>query len=478
MESHREDEPDYSELFSPTDFRYLVKDLLPYLSEEAYVKYKAKVEAALAKELSKNGLCSPQVAEEIARASETVTASEVYAEEARIKHDVRALANVIRDKVSDGAKPFVHLTATSYDIVDTANAIRYKEAILEVVLPDLIKLESALIELALRFSSLTQIGRTHGQHAEPITAGFYFAYYVSRLGQRIEKIEQSATVLVGKFAGAVGVYGPLSLVVTSPETFERELLSSLGIKVSEVSTQIVQAEPLTDLMHSIVSAFGVIANFARDMRHLQRTEISEISEEFSASQVGSSTMPQKRNPINFENVESMWKKFMPQMVTVYMDQISEHQRDLTNSSSQRYLPDLIVAFDYSVRRLYRTIWDEKDNRLKITVDEGMIQKNFELSSDKIVSEPLYILLAAAGHPDAHETVRLLVQSSIEKKQSFRDLITGDPELSKYYGKIPKSAWSFIEDPSRYRGIADEKAIRVANSWKTRMSKISQNIKSS
>ena len=170
--------------------------------------------------------------------------------------------------------------------------------------------------------------------------GFSFAYYVSRLGQRILKIRESANNLSGKFAGAVGVYGPLSLIIKDPELFESELLSSLGLKPSEVSTQIVQPEPVTDLMHSIVSAFGVIANFARDMRHLQRSEIAEISEEFSADQVGSSTMPQKRNPINFENVESMWKKFMPQMVTVYMDQISEHQRDLTNSSSQRYLPEL------------------------------------------------------------------------------------------------------------------------------------------
>jgi adenylosuccinate lyase len=471
----RDNEPDYSQLFSPTDFRYQVRELLPFLSEGAYVKYKAKVEAALAFQLAKSGLCSLEIAEEISRACERVTATEVYAEESRIRHDIRALANIIRDRVSDSAKPFVHLTATSYDIVDTANALRFKDAIQKVVLPDLIKLEAVFIELAERYSSLPQIGRTHGQHAEPITAGFYFAYYVSRLGQRIESIERAVKNLTGKFSGAVGVYGPLSLILKDPEGFEKSLLSSLGLKSSEISTQIVQPEPLTDLAHAIISTFGVIANFARDMRHLQRTEISEVSEEFSGQQVGSSTMPQKRNPINFENVESLWKKFMPQMVTVYMDQISEHQRDLTNSSSQRYLPELFVEFDYSVRRLTRTLWDEKNKRLKIQIDEQMIRRNIALSADKIVAEPLYILLSAAGHPDAHETVRRLVQLSIDQKKSFRQLLKDDEELAAYYGKIPADSWAIVDDPIKYRGIADEKSRKVASGWKDRVFQISKSL---
>ena len=196
------------------------------------------------------------------------------------------------------------------------------------------------------------------------------------------------------------------------------MLSSLGLAPSEVSTQIVQPEPLTDLMHAIVSTFGVLANFSRDMRNLQRTEISEVSEEFSESQVGSSTMPQKRNPINFENVESTWKKFMPQMVTVYLDQVSEHQRDLTNSLSQRYLPELLVAFDSSVRRLTRTVWDVKGGKPRISIDSQSMKKNLGMSADTISAEPLYILLALAGHPDAHESVRRIVQLAILGKEKF------------------------------------------------------------
>lgn len=467
--SKRQDNPIYSRLFSPTDFRYSVAELEPILSEEAYVKCKAKVEAALAVQLSKAGLCSAKIAKEIEHACSRVIAEEVYVEESRIKHDVRALANVIRSKVSDRAKPFVHLTATSYDIVDTANAIRLKESVKKVILPDLIRLENALIEIDLKYASKVQIGRTHGQHAEPITFGFFICYYVSRLGQRIIKLNDTADQLSGKFAGAVGVYGPLSLIVPDPEKFEKDILSSLGLVPSEVSSQIVQPEPVSDLMHAIVSTFGVLANLSRDLRHLQRTEISEIAEEFSGSQVGSSTMPQKRNPINFENVESAWKKFMPQMVTVYMDQISEHQRDLTNSLSQRYLPELLVAFDSSVRRLTRTLWDEKGRRPRIVVDSFAMKKNLDMSIDKIAAEPLYILLASAGHKDAHEAVRKLVQKSIDTKKSFIQVLRADKELSNYLSLIPKDKLKILDSPVQYTGIAERKSRKIALGWKKQMS---------
>lgn len=457
--------PEYSELFSPTDFRYSVNDLKSILSEEAFVNYKVKVEATLAQQLANVGICSHAIAREIAKACENVTAKEVYKEEARIKHDIRALANVIRSKVSKNAKPFVHLTATSYDVVDTANALRLRDAINEVILPDLVKLENVLIKISLKYFSATQIGRTHGQHAEPITFGFFVANYVSRLGQRIAKLSSASRNLRGKFSGAVGVYGPLSLILPNPERFESGLLSSLGLEPSEVSTQIVQPEPTTDLMHYVISTFGVIANLARDLRHLQRSEISEISEEFGGGQVGSSTMPQKRNPISFENVESMWKKFMPQMVTIYMDQISEHQRDLTNSLSQRYLPELLVAFDYAVRRLTNTLWDEKRNQTKLAIDVPMMLQNLKRSSDKIAAEPLYVLLSLAGHPDAHETVRRIVQKSISEKKSFLETAKSDEEMSKFLGRIPRSKWKMVENPWLYRGVASSKTRRVALKWR-------------
>ena len=451
-------------LFSPTDFRYSVRELEPFLSEEAYVKYKARVEAALAHGLAKEGVCSKKIANEIAKACKTISAKEVYEEETRIKHDVRALVNVIRSKVSPKARPFVHLSATSYDIVDTANSLRFKDAMRQVIIPDLLKLEKSLIEICKIHSKTIQVGRTHGQHAEPITFGLYIAYYVSRLGNRIKKIQSANEELAGKFSGAVGAYGPLSLIVDDPGAFENAVLSSLGLKASEVSTQIVEPEAVADLAHAVVSTFGVMSNFARDMRHLQRTEIGEISEEFQSKQVGSSTMPHKRNPISFENVESLWKKFMPEMITIYLDQVSEHQRDLTNSASQRYIPELLVVFDYCVKRLNRTIWDEDKKKSKLRVETENIERNLESSLEEMAAEPLYILLSISGHLDAHEKVRQVVQNSISKKQSFLEALESDDELSSYLSVVPKDKLKFVHNPKMYTGISSEKSLSVAERW--------------
>jgi len=448
-------------LFSPTDYRYGVKELEPYLSEEAYVQYKATVEVALAKTLAAKGICTKQTADEIERAATTVTAAEVYAEEERIRHDIRALANLIRNRVSDSAKPFVHLTATSYDIVDTANALRYKDAARKVVIPDMAKLERALITLADREKGTVQMGRTHGQHAEPITFGFAVAQYVSRWGNRILAVKESSERLVGKFSGAVGAYNASSLFFSDPEAFESDLLASLELIPAEISTQIAPAEPMADFFHSVVSAFGVLANFSRDMRNLQRSEIGEVGEPFEAQQVGSSTMPQKRNPLNFENVESAWKRAMPQMVTVYLDQVSEHQRDLTNSLSQRYLPELLILFDSSIRRLTRITRN-------LRVDKNNMQKSFEMEKDKVIAEPLYILLSYYGHPDAHEYVRRLTEKSYRTGKPLNTIALEDKELKPYLDRFTPTQKSVLEDPARYMGIAVAKTERVIHTWENRL----------
>ncbi|MDI6703861.1 MAG: adenylosuccinate lyase [bacterium] len=448
--------------FSPTDYRYSVEDLKSYLTEEAFIKYKTKVEAALVKVLAKQGFISWEVAEEIIQAAERITAEEVYEEERRVRHDIRALVNCIRNKVSERAKPYVHLFATSCDIVDTANCLRYKDAIHNVILPDMIELEKTWMELALRHKDTLQIGRTHGQHAEPITFGFAIVLYVDRWGNRILRLKEVTHNLVGKFSGAVGAYNASSLgFFADPEEFEREVLSELGLEPANISTQILPPEPMVDFFHTIISSFGVLANFADDMRHLQRSEIAEIGEEFKDEQVGSSTMPHKRNPINFENIKSMWKTFMPKMVTIYMDQISEHQRDLTNSCSQRYLPELLVAFTSSMRRMIKV-------SKRIKVEESNMQRNFKMSKDKIAAEPLYILLASLGYPNAHEYVRRLVFESFKKRKPLSEIVMEEEALKPYLEKFTDLQKGIILDPSRYIGIAPKKVKKIIDLWEERL----------
>ncbi|TDX51819.1 adenylosuccinate lyase [Orenia marismortui] len=447
---------------SPLDHRYSLRkeefeSYGQYLSEKAKVKYQAAVEVALVKALAKGDVCSQAVADEIEKAAGELNVEEVYNEEKKTRHNIRALVNCIQKRVSEEAKPYVHFTTTSFDIVDTANAVRYKEAtegLILAILKDLLKI---LMEIALREKDTVQVGRTHGQHAVPITFGFAVAEYVSRLGNRIQAIKLAGNNLRGKIAGAVGAYNASHLFFDDPEKFEDDVLKELNLEAATHSTQIVEPEYITDFVHSLVSCFSVLASFSDDMRHLQRSEIGEVGEYFAKDQVGSSTMPHKRNPINYENVKSMWKEFMPRMITQYQDQLSEHQRDLTNSASSRFIPEIIVGLLSSANRLIRVC-------SKLVVDHKNIEKNFDMNKEMIVAEPLYILLASYGHPDAHEAVRRLTLEAQENNSTLRELIKDKDELKPYWDRLTEKQIELLTKPEKYTGIAAEKTEKVVEYW--------------
>ena len=463
-----EDSISIYDLISPSDYRYSVKELQPYLSEEAYIKYKSKVEAALAKVLAKRKVISEKSADEIVKSSEQVRAKDVYEEEARIGHDIIAQVNIIKKGVSAEAKTGVHRTATSYDIVDSANILRYKDAFNKVIIPDMIALEKAWINIAKKEKNTLQIGRTHLQHAEPITFGFAVAWYVSRFGSEILKIKQAVDGLNGKFSGAVGAYNASSLFVDDPEEFEKEVLGQLGLNPSEISTQIVQPEPMADLVHYTLSSFTIMANWADDMRNLQRPEIAEVGQPRGKDVSRSSTMPHKANPVGLENIKSMWKATMPYMLMMHLDQISDHQRDLTNSASQRYIPQIFNQFDYSVRRAVRI-----SNKLQPHPNNML--KNFNLDSDKSLAEPLQLLLSAYGHPNAHEYVGKLADESYTKGIPLTDIVLKDKTLQLYIKKFTPKQMSIMKDPSKYLGIASKKAEKIADLWSEKMKKLEREI---
>ena len=458
---------DLFDSISPLDHRYyasspeLFEKLSSYLSESATIRYQAKVEGALVRALSRMGLCPEHVADEVERACESVLPADVYREEEKTRHNIRALVNTIRAKVSDEAKPFVHFTATSVDIMDTARALQLRDVTFDVTIPLLKELERVLIEIARREAATVQTGRTHGQHAVPITFGFAVAEYVSRLGNRIEALEKAAGNLKGKMAGAVGAYNASRLFFDDPRAFEREVLESLGLSAADHATQIVQPEYVLDYMHAVASTFGVLANFADDIRHLQRTEIGEVGEVFEAEQVGSSTMPHKRNPWNFEHVKSLWKVFVPRMMTLYMDQISEHQRDLTNSASGRFAVEMVAGLCAAADRLIRVT-------RKLVVDQDRMRSNFVSTAGFVIAEPLYILLAAAGHPDAHEAVRRLTLRVEAGEGSLWELASRSDELVPYLQKFTESQLAVLNDPAKYTGFAAQRTLAVCDDWQRRL----------
>lgn len=458
---------------SPFDARYYGADEIfynkvrDYLSEEANIRYLLRVEEALVQTLAQYGFCTEEVAQEVSRACTGITTAEVYEEEARIQHNIRALVNCIRRRISEKARGYVHLFATSNDIMDSAAALRYKDFCGKVLIPDLAELLNLLCDLARREAGTIQMGRTHGQHAEPITFGYAIALYVSRLGGRISKIEDARRNLRGKFSGPVGAHNALYLALGERTLqFERDLLARLTLQPSDtgVSSQLVEQEFLTDLAYGAVSTFGVLANFADDMRHLYRTEIAEVREQFQPDRVGSSTMPHKVNPKDFENVKSLWKAYMPRFFTVLMDQISEHQRDLTNSASLRFLAEFFAAFDYAVYRTTKVV-------RVLEVDRQRLMKNIEMTRDSIIAEPLYILLGLHGCPDPYDWSKKLINKSRTTGGKMTELMEEQPELREYFAKFTPEERNLINHPELYTGNAEQVALETCDYWQKKISEL-------
>ena len=465
------------ENISCIDHRYSLSEaevfngLSKYISEEASIRSCAKCEAALVNShLKLRGKLTDEIAQSLDKVASKIDPAEVYAEEEKTKHNIRALVNVMKTKVSAEIGPLVHLGATSVDILDTALSCRMRDVTKNVVLPELKKLEKHLCAIADRDSEVPQVGRTHGQHAVPITFGWSIAEFVSRLGKSILRIEELSNQLVGKLAGPVGSYNGPSMIVKDPEELERVYVEFLGLSASEYSNQLVEPEYLLRLLLEMNVAFGIIANLADDLRNLQRSEIGEVFEYFASTQVGSSTMPQKRNPWNSEHVKSLWKAMCPRVITFYMDQISEHQRDLTNSASQRFMADYVAGFTMAVARMNSVVSG-------LQADKETMARNLENAGGKVkggvLAEPAYILLGEAGINDGHEVIRkITLEAEKSGKTFFEVLKTHKEAFEKITAQLEKlgveNPENFFEHPANYCGLAAKKSRRLAKKYEKLM----------
>ncbi len=463
-------ERDIYENISPLDSRYyksnkdLMDKLSGYLSENSVIKYQAIVEVAMISVMERYGIAPAGASEQMKRAFEKVTPEEVYEEERKTRHNIRALVNVLQRYVSEDVAPFIHLTATSEDITGTSQTLRIRDAIYRVVLPKCLEFMDQLMDIVEKESRTVQIGRTHGQHAVPITVGYVFSGYLDRFGGRVQKIVDAVDNLKGKMSGAVGAYNAQSLIFDDPRKFEEDVLQELGLKPASFSSQIIEPEYMLDFVHALISAFGVLAQISDDIRHLQRTEIGELGESFEKDQVGSSTMPHKRNPWNFEHVKSMWKEFTPRIITRYMDQISEHQRDLTNSASNRFIVEIIAAFTISVDRLVKQF-------KKLKIDYENLKENLKRTKWMYLAEPLYILLASKGEKKAHELVK---QATLRAEREKRDIFSVVENDKAFSDIINLEKWKALKsNPEEYTGLAHDRAMAIFYQWKNITDEIKQ-----
>jgi adenylosuccinate lyase len=466
---------------SPFDARYygadesFFKRVQPFLSEEAQIRYQIRVERALLEAFADLGLIEKEKLEQASSSLDEITPEEVYQEEEITQHNIRALVNCMQRRLDESTAAFVHLTATSYDIADTAKSLCMKEFTEQVLVPMACDLMNRLIGMARKYSGLVQIGRTHGQHAIPTTFGNAVALYVSRLGKRIEKLAECASALTGKFSGAVGSYAAQSLVFPEdPTVLEKNVLGRLGIKapVTNMASQLVEPEYMTDLGYYAVSMFSVLANLADDFRHLMRSEIRELGKKVQAGHVGSSTMPHKVNPKDFENVKSLWKAYMPRIVTLLSDQISEHQRDLTNSASGRYFPELIGALAYAIRRTISAL-DQ------VIVNEEEVARNLDHSVAQFLAEPLYIVLSSSGINNGYDIMKMAARKAREQGVSIAVLVEKNDELKKLTEKLPEKSRKLLKEildkPMKYVGIAEKACLETIEYWKNRIAELQKNL---
>lgn len=442
----------------PLDSRYYDSEIARYLSERTRILTQAHIEAALAHGLAEFGICSQEVAHAIDAASRTIRVEDVAEEEKTTRHDVKAIVNTIKKQLPETAQPYVHFGATSYDIVATAMSLQLRRAVRELLLPRLDTLHKTLLELSEQYADTVQIGRTHGQHAVPITFGYMLATYVQRLGESMQALDELAGSLKGKFSGAVGTYNAISVFVDDPLKFEQTVLGYVGLEAAPAATQIVPSEGYIRLLDELAITAGVMANLSHDMRNLQRTEIAEVRERFEPGQTGSSTMAHKRNPWNFENIIGMWKQVVAQTVNANLNVSSEHQRDLTDSSAGRFYTIPLASVASMASRLHTVM-------SKIEVDTEAMERNLHLTRGAIAAEPLYLLLEKYGHTTAHEVSKALAHEAMEQNVSLYEVASRAETIADYWAKFTPAEQQLIESPeTHYTGLAATRARAVLQSW--------------
>jgi adenylosuccinate lyase len=425
--------------------RYGTAEMKRIFEEDARVQKMLDVEAALAWAHAEVGNIPRKDAEKIAAKASLkyVKLSRIKEIEREIKHDIASLVRALAEACGPSGG-YVHLGATSYDIVDTANALQLKDA-LEIIEKRLNDLEEILIDKALRYKKTMMMGRTHGQHALPITLGFKFAVWMRDVSRHIQRLGQcKERVLVGKMSGAVGTQAGFGVHAMK---IQELVMQRLGIKPAEVSTQIVQRDRYAELVCFLAVAASTLENFATEIRELQRPEIAELFEPFEVEkQVGSSTMPHKHNPENCERVCGLSRIVRSLSVPALEDVVTWHERDLTQSSAERFiLPESCLLVDYMLFLMSNIL-------ANLRVDEQRMMRNIELTQGRVMSEAVMIALTRKGvsRQEAHELLRKLTAKSEMEKQHFKKVLLEDKFVCK---RLSEEEINAALNPKNYLGTA-------------------------
>jgi len=430
----------------PIEYRYCSDEMTAVFDEEAKLQKWLDVEAALARAHAQLGNIPKAAASEIAKKADTrfVTVDRVHEIDAEIHHDLMAMVRALTEVSGDAGK-YVHYGATSYDIEDTALALQLGDAI-GIIETNLVKLKSTLAMLAGKHKDVVCIGRTHGQHAVPTTYGLKFANWLCEIQRNIERLEQSKKrILVGKMTGAVGTQATFG---TNARRLQSLVMKDLHLAPVMVSTQVIQRDRHAELVFVLALTGTTLDKIAKEIRNLQRTEIGEVLERFGNKQVGSSTMPHKRNPWKSENVCSLARVLKSHVAVALDNNPLEHERDLTNSANERIIfAESFMLLDFMLRRI-------NDILLSLELRKENIDRNLHMTKGLVMSEKIMIHMVkkGIGRQDAHEIMRSAAMQSYETEEPLIAVLMRNPAVSKKFGRAELER---LLDPRNYVGTARE-----------------------
>ncbi len=426
---------------SPLDGRYKTP-MNALFDDAAKLRSWLDVEVALARAHARLGSIPPEAADEIAAAAGKVEISRVEEIEAEIHHDLMAMVRALSEKCPKHGG-YVHYGATSYDIEDTATGITLFSA-LTLLEKRLIETKSILKRLALEHKGTVCIARTHGQHAVPTTYGMKFALWHCEVERHLERISQAKkAIAVGKMAGAAGTMATFGGKGTEIQSL---VMESLGLSPAPVSNQVVQRDRHAQVVFTVALIAATLEKIAKEIRNLQRTEIMEVAEPFSAKQVGSSTMPQKRNPHKCERICSLARRVRGNVAVALENIPLEHERDLTNSANERFIfPESFILADYMLSEMNKVL-----SGLHFFPEN--IRRNLELSGGLILAERVMIALTekGMGRQEAHELLRNCSMEAFNGKKPLLSVLLSNKAVIRL---LPKTELERLFDYSTYIGEA-------------------------
>ncbi len=390
--------------------RYSRKQMSVLWSDEAKYSAWLKVELAVCEVYAKQGRITPVELKALSQASFSI--DRINELEKETKHDVVAFTRSVSESLGE-EKRWIHYGLTSTDVVDTATGVIMKD-VNALLKSDLLNLQNSLKKKALHYKNTPCMGRTHGIHAEITSFGLKFALWVEEFNRQIKRFDEVCLdIECGKISGAVG-----NCLYTGVE-LQDEVCAILGIQSAAISTQTLQRDRHAAYMSLLALIATSLEKIAVEFRHLQRTEVREVEEGFSAGQKGSSAMPHKRNPISFENIAGLSRVIRGYMMSAYEDVPLWHERDISHSSVERIIfPDATILLDYMLNRMTGLI----DN---LQVFEDRMLQNIELTQGVIFAQRVMNKLIdekAFAREKAYDLIQPLAMIAWTKHQDFKTIL--------------------------------------------------------